>query len=907
MRYTAFMGTRFAEHAISLSRAAGIAAMVLGGAACTSPDPPAPLTAELVGCGARFDDGRCALPAGGALRIFVPGANEPLSVTLDGGAISTEAERSPAGQLLRFTIERPGTLRVSRLPPAAPAEARFTLIDAEPPVVGDAATLERALASAPPLHQGPIASRLARLALRRGDVDAMTTRFVEAERAHRAAGRRSAILRDLEAQAFAALYLRPRYAEARRLIERHAALARDRRSRGLGRYNAGLLAWQTGDPAAAAEAFDAARRQLQPLGDVRETVVAAEMEAVVLRTLGRGRTALERLAALRDALPADAECDRARLNLNSGWLSTLERARGSSAPDPGPALRAAHAAFSTAPCEAEGPRRTAALNLALAAVNAGRAAEARRWLDTLPSGESGPLGRWRLDVEGRLALRAGALEAAEAHFARLEHLAAEVAPEAAWRAAVGRGEAALARGDIERALAAWRRAEASLDAESLRLPLDRDRARFLVDRARSVRLLVGQLTAQGRAAEALCAARLARGRALAGVALRDRITGLDPAARARWDDALTRWRNARAELEAAAAADWTLDDAALMQARATREAKARSVRHALGEALAVVERAGSRPSCDALRPPEADEVILAWFPAERAAAGSIQPGERSLVAFAATRGGARAVALPAGVDSPTALLAPFASELATHGRVRLIVGGGLERLDLHRSRWSSPSGRVTPIDRSHTVAWALDLPRRAARPGERAARALLVADPEQDLPAARDEAAAAADALRRGGWSVRALTGPAATGPAVREAIGGVTLLHYAGHGEARADDPFAARLPLADGGRLAIGDLLTVSSAPRWVVLTGCRTGFVDPQAAAGGLTLAHGFLLAGAEAVLATTEVVDDSLAGAVGSAVTARLAAPSPTDLPRAARDALGALGDRAGLEAFRVWVP
>ena len=57
--------------------------------------------------------------------------------------------------------------------------------------------------------------------------------------------------------------------------------------------------------------------------------------------------------------------------------------------------------------------------------------------------------------------------------------------------------------------------------------------------------------------------------------------------------------------------------------------------------------------------------------------------------------------------------------------------------------------------------------------------------------------------------------------------------------------------------------------------VLSGCETGLPDPRAHAGGMSLAHALLLAGAEAVLATDAVVDDQTGAALGSAVVLAIA--------------------------------
>ncbi|MEZ4435102.1 MAG: CHAT domain-containing protein [bacterium] len=205
---------------------------------------------------------------------------------------------------------------------------------------------------------------------------------------------------------------------------------------------------------------------------------------------------------------------------------------------------------------------------------------------------------------------------------------------------------------------------------------------------------------------------------------------------------------------------------------------------------------------------------------------------------------------------------------------------------------------------SRPTAWALDLPVGGA-PVASGPRALVVADPESNLPAARGEGARVAGSLRAAGWAVDAFVGAAAGGASVRRALTEVSLFHYAGHGRAERDDPWAAYLALADGSRLSVRDLLALERGPRWVVLTGCRTGLVDPRAAAGGMGIAQAFLLMGAEGVLAATETVDDGLAGALGAAVASRLGAAG-VDLPAAVHGAWAALGERPGWEDFRVWV-
>lgn len=657
----------------------------------------------------------------------------------------------------------------------------------------------------------------------------------------------------------------------------------------MGTYWQGLLERETGRLAPAADALAEAAGALMARGAVRDAVSAAEMEAVVLRSMGRGEEALARLGELAARLPADAACDRARLALNTGWVQTLERARRGVDVDPRPALEAAHAAFAAGPCMSPGPRETAALNLALAALDAGDVPAARRWVATLPAEGTPSLRSWRLDIEGRLALASGDATGARALYTRLARLAHAGAPEVAWRAAVGLGEALEAGGDVDGAIAAWRSAETLLDAEALSVPLDRDRGRFVIDRARSARRLTRALVERGRAREALCVARLARVRALARLAGRARVAGLDGSVRSRWEAALGRWFTARSALEAAAADDWTLDEAALGAARAARVEQVEAGRRALVEALSVLEQRATAPVCDDLPKPSPETVTLAWF----------ATGDGPAVwGFAETVGGVRAVKVEG--RTPDALLAPFTAELAAHRRVRLIAADGIDAVDFARAPW--PAGEARYLGAARALGWALDLP--APRADDAGRTAVVVADPGRDLPGARREAAAAGDALAAAGWQVTRLDGAAATGDAVRAALRGATLFHYAGHGEAAVGAPFAARLPLGGGGWLGIGDLLAMTAGPRVVVLAGCRTGLTDARSAAGGITLAHGFLLAGAESVLATTRAVDDARASVVGAAIARALAGQPGLDLAEATRQVMASSSD--GGDGFRVWV-
>jgi cellulose synthase operon protein C len=160
------------------------------------------------------------------------------------------------------------------------------------------------------------------------------------------------------------------------------------------------------------------------------------------------------------------------------------------------------------------------------------------------------------------------------------------------------------------------------------------------------------------------------------------------------------------------------------------------------------------------------------------------------------------------------------------------------------------------------VVYGLDLPTHPSTAPVGRPVALLVADPEGNLPEAQKESKKVADAVRGWGqgWTPKRLDGMDAKEDAVREALLGADLFDFAGHG-AFEDSGWDSALLLADGSRLTPRDLLTLRRVPAWVVLSTCEGGRSSKEAPGEGIGLAQAFLLAGSQAVVATTRPVRDT----------------------------------------------
>jgi CHAT domain-containing protein len=116
---------------------------------------------------------------------------------------------------------------------------------------------------------------------------------------------------------------------------------------------------------------------------------------------------------------------------------------------------------------------------------------------------------------------------------------------------------------------------------------------------------------------------------------------------------------------------------------------------------------------------------------------------------------------------------------------------------------------------------------------------------------------------------------------------------------------PFDAALPL-NASQISIKDLLFLTSAPRFVTLSACAAGHAlgdDTE----GIGLAHAFLAAGSQSVIAPSRDVRDTLAARLAEHLYSEDFAVDPAAALRRAQLALRRLSPGEDWAAFRAWVP
>jgi len=618
----------------------------------------------------------------------------------------------------------------------------------------------------------------------------------------------------------------------------------------------GLLAEKEGD-------YRSALADVQQAVEIAERVklktyqwLAEEQMALLLRGLGRSREAVQLFDRLRRTAHSASSCQEAQLLNNQAWATLLAREAGESFGDPTQLFERALEIYETCPDVKPEKKVNILINQALAHLQEGRLAQAKDLLAEARELEPHPLlphTLWWLDLEARVALQEARPAEALRLFERLEDLArGTTSPDGMLRAAFGQARSQKLLGDQIAALETLRKAEALLDEQSLQVPIHEGRETFMATRQAIVSLHVETLLDQERTAEALTVARHARSRMLRQLERSDRLASLPPDRRALWESLLQRYQEKRAALEERAKDDWKLPADQLRREQAARQAATQEVRELLDQAFLVLDDSSEAPG-ETLPPPGPGELILTWCPLSHGWVGFAADGET----IATHRFDLPPSALLLRGELSRRLLLPFRDAIEKAQRIRILPTGPLQRVDFH----ALPFDGDVLVAR-HPVVYGLDLPVPAAPAQPSGRHALLVADPRDDLPGALDEAGTVRKALEAGPrpWMTEELKSAQASAESVRSRLVSADLLHYAGHGTFAGFGGWDSSLLLAEDTRLTLGDLLALERVPAWVVLSGCDTGRSSAETPVESLGLAHAFLLAGSQAVVASTRPADD-----------------------------------------------
>lgn len=621
-------------------------------------------------------------------------------------------------------------------------------------------------------------------------------------------------------------------------------------------YYRGLLAEREGD-------YRSALAEMQKAVEIAKRVEmeefhwpAQEVLALFFRGVGRSSESAELFAVLARTADEKNPCDKARFLNNQAWSELLAREAGESFGDPTPLFERALATYET--CEDFPPDRklNILINLALAHLQESRLERAKDFLAQareLKDHATLLHTLWWLDLDARIALQDGQPAESLRLFERLEELAVGTSsPDGRLRAAFGQARSHMALGDRTAALEVLRMAEALLDEQSLQIPIYEGRETFMATRQAIVSLHVDLLLKQGEEEEALTIARQARSRMLRQLERSDRLASLTPARRAEWDRLLNAYQQKRAALEERAKDQWKLAIDQSLQEQTATKAEAEAANRLLDQVFLLLGDSGEQRRA-VLSPPHRGELILAYHPLPHGWVGFATDGKTVAV---------HRFDLPPGDLLPSEelsrhLLLPFDAQIKRAERIRILPSGRVQEVDFNALPFD---GDILLVKRP--LVYGLDLPvppGSAQAPGR---RALLVADPRDNLPKAFGEVRMVQKALdsRARPWAIEVLKTMEASPEAVLDRLATVDLFHYAGHGKFSGFNGWESSLLLAEKTRLTLGDLLALERVPAWVVLSACESGRSSTETPVESLGLAHAFLLAGSQAVVASTRPAKD-----------------------------------------------
>jgi hypothetical protein len=698
--------------------------------------------------------------------------------------------------------------------------------------------------------------------------------------------------RGLRAAAYVAERAR-RYTEAETLLDAAVRLS-DPTADPLGEarlaYARGLLAQQVGDLRGARAALTEAADTFAAYGETGAHATVTEALALLHSDLGAHATA-RALVRGSAAPPADADAEtRSRHLHNRAWIDLRGASEGAWPLDAAAVradLAAAHALYATTgEVEAEADARASLAWVALQSGDAEGAAAQVAAVRALDAATARNARRFVDLIEAEVWLARGDAAQALVLFARLEAVArAEVGDrvaDLAWRARFGQGRAAQAGHDPETALAHFEVALAEVATLARQTALHDDRGHLLAGRQALVESTVGLLLDRGDTARAFAVADAARARVLSAFATRARLAHLRPAARAQWQAAVSAVRDSRAHLATLQAQAEQVPTDALEAWRQRRDA-------AEAETRATLEAAVLR--LDGLAPPLAAGTLdgaQATLP-EAGALVAFAPTPEGYTAFVlrpktGTDSGVRTRAVPASGDPWPAL-----ADLLSGVRILTVVPGGQPQAVAGLSREAADGGEPWFARAQVNVLPVVGL--ALGTIGTPDGPPLVVDDAYEDLPWARREGAAVAARFA----DARRLSGTQARRDAVLPALAKARLVHFAGHGVLRPEDPWSAHLALTGGDRLDLGDLLATPLVGAVVVLAGCDTGVDAVLSSNEIIGLPEALVAAGARAVVATDRPLPDATGRRFAEAFYAAGGDRHPAAGVLAAAKALRAAGD------------
>ena len=710
-------------------------------------------------------------------------------------------------------------------------------------------------------------SLLARLFLQQNKIEPAIEHFRRALLLHHRGGRIGAEVSDATALAYTLIYNGKRFAEARKVLTSVEPVPKGAALLQLYMNNVGgLLATTTGDLRLAHDRIVMAAEIAQRHGLPTLIKHTSKAVAVVYEKLGRYREAFEMYEEMWLQEKGEAPpCTKAWLLNAMGWVwvSAME-AGEKDVPDPIPWLEQAVSTFTQKCLENPSDLVNAHLSLALAYLHRQQPERATKILEESTKYGQGYVLRnqlWKIDVEARIALINHHPAEAKRLFARLLRRSQEVLDfEGEWRATLGIAQSLERKGRLKKSLEKYEEAAKMLGQGALRVALDEGRAAFLAERQKATERHVALLLRMKEYGRASDVVRETRSRALRTIFQISARRGSGT----KWDDSLATYWKKRDKLLVSLSNERDLPVEYLKPARQRLEKQRLELNQILDAALSGMPSEISEGSQSPRLPaPGPLELILTYFEIDGKWYGFAADQEQVTLSALET--------LTAGLDFDTLsrrLLLPFAKQIGSSRRLRIVPHGFLEDVDFHKLIWN---GDI--ILSTKQIVYGLDiLANRKGLNGSHdrkdtgALHAAIVVDPDGNLDASRKEGEIVKKALQqtqmKQKYVITHLEQDQAKHSAVRAVLKHADLFHFSGHAAYRGYEGWDSALLLSLNDEFSLRDILALGRTPPLVFLNACESSKTDTGEVTA-LNLARAFVVAGSQRVIASTRPLPDDLA--------------------------------------------
>jgi cellulose synthase operon protein C len=841
-------------------------------ATVASPPSPKPaLNFEFAGCDQVVSPLRCELGSAHTLTLWVPSGTQP-EVSMKGQPLAAHAVQPvdngtrakynvpPLEGNTDLLIESDGRTGTLSLGPHAPnvalqeaqrlrtagrwQQARELVLQQMPRLDRAQAARARAL--------------LARLMLAEGHARAAVEELTETAQQASRDGLLSEAAFDTLAAAFTTSTQLNQFDAADELLNRATReFAAIPEVQALVPYYRAVLSKQTGQLQSALLHLRQAALRAQRL-DLRLDVRVAHKEiADILHTLGRRQEALVTQRQVAEESGADAPCARSGALISLSWFQL----NTDDVPQAAIADTLTQTSRALVQCPDAAKHRNHQLNLTYNALRLKDWPQAGAYLTRLAAsaaGQDNQLAVWELLFRGELRFGLTQHAAALDNFVRAQSLADSSGQRVLAHAArLGRARVLAQAGNLELAATVFEDAE-TLARELVHLvPLGEGQQLFALQMEGGTRGLVGVLLKQRKTDAALAAARRGRLRLLAASWRAGRIEALQGERKQQWNFAVAQYREQKAGLDRLALDDWKLSKAELGAAIDSRQLIHQSLKNSLGRAQLALELEPGT-GAPAHGEPSYSRPTLTITRDSHQWHAFVTLGERSSIfPLGALASDAPLEAWEKALEPALRAVVESALPCSKSCTLGVVVHPVLEGLDIHRAAFNG-----APLLTHLPVVYLLD---DMGQTNERSVlgslqRVVIVGDPTNDLPIARQEAKLVATQMAASDTTV--LLGRDATRLNLYPLLGSADLFHFSGHAHFGGVDGLESYLALADNGQLSLADTFIAKDVPRFAVLSACDAGRTRNEQQAG-FSISRAFVAAGSEVAIAPNRSVPDVLA--------------------------------------------